>query len=125
VIDPRFIWLRNEILERFRTAKAVKAARWHVNHRDEANDVDDDQQHVVATVGDIDAAAHIAMNDPESVIGNCLAELKILAEHRSSGAFVSFATTKDHCTVCNTDYPCNTIRTLHSGYRNRAGWTAW
>jgi hypothetical protein len=103
VIDARAIWLRNQILERIRVAKAVKTA---------------DLDRVAASAHDAAIAAHIAMNDPETVTATCLAELAILAEHRSSGAFTSPAPAGERCVVCDTDYPCNTVRRLHDAYRH-------
>ena len=79
--------------------------------------VDDDLDRAVASAGDGAIAEHVAMNDPATVVGTCLAELAILAEHRSSGAFASPAPAGEHCVVCGTDYPCTTVRRLHDGYR--------
>lgn len=136
MIDPHVIWLRNQILERIRIAKAVKAVdgTWHAREPDSdgPTEVDDDSGRVAASAADGAIAEHIAMNDPGTVVGTCLAELAILAEHRSSGAFASSAPAeeplakeppaKEHCIVCNTDYPCNTVRRLHDGYRRRNPW---
>jgi Family of unknown function (DUF6221) len=131
MIDPHVIWLRNQILERIRIAKAVRAVdgTWHAREPDSdgPTDVDDDSDRVAASAADGAIADHIAMNDPGTVVGTCLAELAILAEHRSSGAFASPAPAeeppaKKHCIVCNTDYPCNTVRRLHDGYRRRNPW---
>jgi hypothetical protein len=107
VIDPHVIWVRDQILERIRVAKAVKAADLH---------------QVAASAHDGAIAAYIAMNDPATVTATCLAELAILAEHRSSGAFTSPAPEQERCVVCDTDYPCNTVRRLHDAYRRQTPW---
>jgi hypothetical protein len=107
VIDPHVIRLRDQILERIRVAKAVKAA---------------DLDRIAASAGDGAVAAHIAMNDPETVTATCLAELAILAEHRSSGAFTSPGPAGERCVVCDTGYPCNTVRRLHDAYRRQTPW---
>lgn len=104
MIDPHVIQLRDRILERIRIAKAVKTA---------------DLDRVAASVHDGAIAAHIAMNDPATVTAGCLAELAILAEHRSSGAVTSPAPAEERCVVCDTDYPCTTVRRLL--YQIRAG----
>jgi hypothetical protein len=131
MIDPHVIWLRNQILERIRIAKAVRTVdgTWHAREPDSdgPTDVDDDSGRVAASAADDAIAEHIAMNDPGTVVGTCLAELAILAEHRSSGAFASSVpaeepSAKEHCIVCNTDYPCNTVHRLHDGYRRRNPW---
>ena len=121
MVDPHVLWLRDQILERIRAAKAVKTVNgtWHAR---EPAGVDDDLDRAVASAGDGAIAGHIAMNDPATVVGTCLAELAILAEHRSSGAFASPASAKEHCVVCGTDYPCTTVRRLHDGYRRGNPW---
>jgi hypothetical protein len=126
MIDPHVIWLRNQILERIRIAKAVRTVdgTWHAREQDSdgPTDVGDDSGRAAASAADGAIAEHIAMNDPGTVVGTCLAELAILAEHRSSGAFASSAPAEEHCIVCDTDYPCNTVRRLHDGYRGRNTW---
>ena len=106
MIDPHVIWVRDQILERIRVAKAVKAA---------------DLDQVAASARDGAVAAHIAMNNSGTVTATCLAELAILAEHRSSGAFTS-APVEERCVVCDADYPCNTVRRLHDAYRRQTPW---
>jgi hypothetical protein len=85
--DPRVIWLRDQIIERFRTAKAVQthSGGWQVEQADEDGYVfvvADDADGAPAAVAAADVAAHIAMNDSRTVIDTCLAELEILAEHK-------------------------------------------
>ncbi len=126
MIDPHVIWLRDQILERIRIAKAVKTVggTWHSGEPGDEGpaEVDDDLDRVVAASGDGAIAEHIAMNDPGTVVETCLAELAILAEHRRSGAFAPSAPAREHCIVCHTDYPCNTVRRLHDSYRR---WNPW
>lgn len=126
MIDPHVIWLRDQILDRIRVAKAVKAAggTWHARQPDSGGppEVADDLDRVAASAADLAIADHIALNDPGTVVGTCLAELAILAEHRSSGAFASSAPAMEHCVVCKTDYPCTTVRRLHDGYLPRNPW---
>ena len=107
MIDPHVIWLRDQILERIRVAKAVKTA---------------DLDRAAASAHDDATAEHIARNDPGTVVGTCLAGLAILADHRSSGAFASPAPAREHCVICKTDYPCATVRRLHDGYRRSDPW---
>jgi hypothetical protein len=65
------------------------------------------------------------MNAPASVAAGCRAELEILGEHTSSGAFASSPQAEEHCIVCKTPYPCPTICALHSGYRHYPKWKPW
>ena len=104
MIDPHVIQLRDRILERIRIAKAVKTANL---------------DRVAASVHDGAIAAHIAMNNPATVTASCLAELAILAEHRSSGAVTSPAPAEERCVVCDTDYP--SPPSAACVYRIRAG----
>jgi hypothetical protein len=126
VIDPHVIRLRDQILERIRVAKAVKTAggTWHAAapDSDAPAEVHDDLDRVAASAYDGAIAAHIAMNDPATVTASCLAELAILADHRSSGAFTSPAPAEERCVVCDTDYPCTTVRRLHDAYRRQTPW---
>jgi hypothetical protein len=126
MIDPHVIWLRDQILERIRVAKAVKKAdgTWHTREPDNGGPprVADDLDRVAASAADGTIADHIALNDPATVVGTCLAELAILAEHRSSGAFAPPTPAREHCVVCETDYPCATVRRLHDGYRRQNPW---
>ena len=126
MVDPHVLWLRDQILERIRVAKAVKTVdgTWHARQLDSDGQahVDDDLDRVAASTHDGAIADHIAINDPATVAATCLAELAILAEHRSSGAFASSASTGEHCVVCDTDYPCITVRRLHDGYRRGNPW---
>lgn len=93
MIDPHVKWLRDQILERIRAAKSVKqvGGAWHAQEPDTDGpaDVDDDLDRVVTSAADSAIANYIAMNDPATVAAICLAELDILAGHRSSGVFAS------------------------------------
>jgi hypothetical protein len=126
VIVPHVIWLRDQILERIRIAKAVKAVDGTWQTREADGDiragVDDASGRVVASAADAAIAGHVAMNDPGTVVESCLTELAILAEHRSSGAFGSSPAADERCVVCDTNYPCSTVRRLHNGYRPGNPW---
>jgi len=124
--DPRVIWLRDQIIERLRTAMAVKtnSGEWRVGQVDEAGivDVDDAEGKIAAGAVDVGAAAHIAMNDPGTAINTCLAELEILAEHTSIAGPMPSGASSSPCRTCGTAYPCRTVRRLHSAYRK--GWAS-
>jgi hypothetical protein len=69
MIDPRVIWLRDQILKRIRVAKAVKTvdATWHARERDNDRPAEvDDDLHRVAAISSAACTTATGAGTPES-----------------------------------------------------------
>lgn len=68
--------------------------------------------------------AHIVIHDPRDVAARCEANLKLLDLHKYGeyGECVTCDVGAQSCGCCGWgDFPCDTIKTVMSGYRHREG----
>jgi hypothetical protein len=142
--DEMITWLREEIRARKTLALAameraeVKDGHWF----GEEDEITDDNGLRLATVNHPDVTAHIAANDPRSVIAACDAELAILDDHyiltrddrnevyeEFSVIAIGSADRDRGCVTCHyygqggvKGYGrCRTVRLLGTGYQYREG----
>ena len=138
-------WLREQI-EGDRWTASVKAIQhsWHIDIKAWATNgvgvVDERDQSVCVTIGEY-AATHIARHDPQDVIADCEAKLRILDEHRlayknndpdddysvggyggcdgDSGCITCHYLSQMHVKGCGI---CLTVRILATAYKHRDGY---
>jgi hypothetical protein len=143
--DDLTAWLRDTIRARRALAEAamqraeVKDGHWY----DGEDEITDEDGLRLATVNHPDVTAHIAANDPRTVLASCEADLAILDEHYIltrddenedyadwSVVTIGGADRDRGCATCHyygqggvKGYGrCRTVRALGSAYRFGPGW---
>lgn len=128
---PMVAWLVTQLNELEATARAASPGPWRATaEHDEVIAVDDvtvaegfalSGQQLRATVD------YIVANDPQSVLDLVAAERAMLELHRDAGSGRNYGYVEHACAVCGIadsyamPWPCDTLRLLASGLRNRPG----
>ncbi|MFD9949701.1 DUF6221 family protein [Nonomuraea sp. NPDC059023] len=122
-------WLRSVITEDMATAKAVDSQVWTAAQAQEEWYIQLEQGEAFggdAEWGDLasEEATLIAIHDPRNTIARCEADLGLLDLHKYGeyGECVTCDVGAQSCGCCGWgDFPCDTIKTVMSGYRHRDG----